>query len=491
MWHNVPLKRIASIPVLGLAALVACSPDKPPSRAAPPAASRAITRPQVPYKIPLSYDEARAVLGAYQADLPESLRGRDPAAQAAAWSGWVTEHDADIRARLAHGDEDSILNLWLYGTSFTELPRATTRDLAAAKSKASQLLEGRLSNLIEAAASPGNNERLQFVRQVMENRGIDLSTDAGQNEAWKYLSGIRDRVNREVLAIEQRARSGKDLASPPAARASLSTLFRDRGLSSDTSIAIDFGVDHLLTVMKASGQLRPGQIHRVAIVGPGLDFTDKAEGYDFYPLQTIQPFALADSLTRLQLAAPDLTLATFDVSLRVNAHLAAARDRGRAGTPYTIQLPLDPSRPGRVWTPELERYWTQVGSAFDARVPPISPPAELANVRLRAVQVPASVVASLVPFDLDIVVEHLNPAAGERPFDLIVATNVLLYYGAFEQALALRNISAMLNPGGYLLTNTPVSPPPPFDAEARQSASVEFEDQHNGDNLLAYGLRQR
>ena len=106
-------------------------------------------------------------------------------------------------------------------------------------------------------------------------------------------------------------------------------------------------------------------------------------------------------------------------------------------------------------------------------------------------QVPASVLASLVPFDLDIVVEHLNPAAGERPFDLIVATNVLLYYGAFEQALALRNISAMLNPGGYLLTNTPVSPPPPFDVKARQSASVQFDDQHNGDNLFAYALHER
>jgi hypothetical protein len=49
----------------------------------------------------------------------------------------------------------------------------------------------------------------------------------------------------------------------------------------------------------------------------------------------------------------------------------------------------------------------------------------------------------------------------------------------------------MLNPGGYLLTNTPVSPPPPFDQEARQSVSVQFDDQHNGDNLLAYALRQR
>jgi hypothetical protein len=491
VWHNIPLKRIASISVLGLAALVACSPGKPPSQAAAPAGSRASTRPQVPYKIPLSYDDARAALDAHQADLPASLRGLDPAAQAAAWPGWVAEHDAGIRARLAHGDEDSILNLWLYGTSFTTLPRATPRDLAAAKSNASKLLEGRLSDLIEAAATPGDNERLQFVRQVLVSHGIDPSTDAGQNKAWTYLAGIRDRVNREALAIEQRARSGRGAAVSPSAVASLSTLFHDRGLSSDTSILVDFGLDNLLTAMKASGQLWPGQIHRVAIVGPGLDFTDKAEGYDFYPLQTIQPFALADSLTRLQLAAPDLTLATFDVSLRVNAHLAAARDRGRAGTPYTIQLPLDPSRPGRVWTPELERYWTQVGSAFDARVPSISPPAELANVRVRAVQVPASVVASLVPFDLDIVVEHLNPAAGERPFDLIVATNVLLYYGAFEQALALRNISAILNPGGYLLTNTPVSPLPPFDAEARQFTSVEFDDQHNGDNLLAYGLRQR
>jgi SAM-dependent methyltransferase len=473
------LKRLASIPVVVFAALVACSPGKPPSQA------------DVPYKISLSYDEARAVLDAHQADLPVSLRGRDPAAQAAAWPGWVAEHDAGIRARLAHGDEDSILNLWLYGTSFTGLPRATTRDLAAAKSNASKLLEGRLNDLIEAAASPGKNERLQFVRQVLVSRGIDPSTDAGQNEAWTYLSGIRDRVNREALAIEQRARVGRGAAVSPSTLASLSTLFRDRGLSSDTSILVDFGLDQLLTAMKAAGQLRPGQIHRVAIVGPGLDFTDKAEGYDFYPLQTIQPFALADSLTRLQLAAPDLTMATFDVSLRVNAHLAAARERGRAGTPYVIQLPLDPSRAGRVWTPELERYWTEVGSAFDAHVAAIPPPAELSNVRVRAVQVPASVAGSLVPFDLDIVVEHLNPAAGERPFDLIVATNVLLYYDAFEQALALRNISAMLRPGGYLLTNTPVSPPPPFNAEALQSAFVSFDDQHNGDNLFAYALHER
>jgi hypothetical protein len=38
-------------------------------------------------------------------------------------------------------------------------------------------------------------------------------------------------------------------------------------------------------------------------------------------------------------------------------------------------------------------------------------------------------------------------------FDLIVATNIFLYYDRFEQALALLNLEAMLNTGGVLLTN--------------------------------------
>ena len=35
------------------------------------------------------------------------------------WPAWVAKRDAEIRARLARGDEDSLVYLWLYGTSFT------------------------------------------------------------------------------------------------------------------------------------------------------------------------------------------------------------------------------------------------------------------------------------------------------------------------------------------------------------------------------------
>jgi predicted TPR repeat methyltransferase len=53
---------------------------------------------------------------------------------------------------------------------------------------------------------------------------------------------------------------------------------------------------------------------------------------------------------------------------------------------------------------------------------------------------------------LNIVFEHFADSA-TKPFDLIIATNVFLYYDTFEQALALRNISTLLKPGGFFLTN--------------------------------------
>jgi len=56
--------------------------------------------------------------------------------------------------------------------------------------------------------------------------------------------------------------------------------------------------------MKARGLLKAGAVMRVGIIGPGLDFTDKQEGFDFYPIQTVQPFAVMDSLLRLSLATP-------------------------------------------------------------------------------------------------------------------------------------------------------------------------------------------
>jgi len=197
------------------------------------------------------------------------------------------------------------------------------------------------------------------------------------------------------------------------------------------------------------GLVEAASVRRVGVIGPGLDFTDKAEGYDFYPPQTTQPFSVIDSLRRLGVARTnDLRLTTFDLSARVNRHLEAARGRADAGESYVVVLPRD--RDGR-WRPDLIGFWKNFGSRIgEDRTLTISPPD---GIDLRATRIRPEVVSSLNVRDLNIVVERLAPLADEDRFDLIVATNILVYYSVFEQSLALANVASMLRPGGLLLSN--------------------------------------
>src|SRR5580693_3939447 len=51
----------------------------------------------------------------------------------AGWNEWVRKRDADVRARVDQGVEDSISNLILYGASFTNLPRLENAESAASE----------------------------------------------------------------------------------------------------------------------------------------------------------------------------------------------------------------------------------------------------------------------------------------------------------------------------------------------------------------------
>src|SRR6185369_7258798 len=138
-----------------------------------------------------------------------------------------------------------------------------------------------------------------------------------------------------------------------------STLFRDRGLSLDTSILPSFAVQQALETMSNEGLLPPNSIRRVAVIGPGLDFADKNSGYDFYPVQTLQPFTSIDSLLRLGLAASpaDIELVAFDISPRVNDHIGTLQRRATTGASYVLRLPTELSSN---WTPSLVSYWKSI-----------------------------------------------------------------------------------------------------------------------------------
>lgn len=397
----------------------------------------------------ISYADAKPIFDALRADLiPAEFRNVSSSQREASWPDWVARRDVEIRARVAAGDEDSVVNFLLYGTAFTRRPRPTDRQMADLVSKPSASdawLRARIDDLVGALAVPGGDERLRFARDVLGRHGIDPSTADGRMEASRYL----ERRTLDMSAAGAlRTRSLLDPASGELA--DKLTVFRDRGLSSDTSIFIDYAIDAALEAMNAQRVLGAGAVRRVAIIGPGLDFSDKLDGYDFYPLQTIQPFALIDSLMRLGLARNGVRVTAFDLSPRVLAHLDGARMRARGGQPYRVVLPRNLDQ---AWSMPLVSYWRRFGDRIGTPGPPVTPPANAGRTEVRTVLVRPSAVLSIDTGDLNVVLQRPAPDGDAEPFDLVIATNVLLYYDVFEQSLAGVNIARMLRPGGFLLTN--------------------------------------
>jgi SAM-dependent methyltransferase len=253
-------------------------------------------------------------------------------------------------------------------------------------------------------------------------------------------------------------------------------------LSTDTSLLASYSVER--TLAQATATLAPRRIRRVAVVGPGLDFADKAEGHDFYPLQTLQPFAVVDSLVRTGLADPqDVEVTTFDISPSVVAHLDHARTRSERDEGYLIHLALAPDDATHAWHPDVLAYWERFGDRIGRAVAPHPPPAGLEHVLVRAVRLGPRQMRVLRSRDLNIILERVPFPDDRSAFDLIVATNILVYYDEFEQALALANMAAMLRPDGVLVVNGLNPPLPHSGLSAPTAVDVRFDQQQGGDTL--------
>ena len=372
-----------------------------------------------------------------------------------AWPGWIERKDREVRARLDQGDEDTIINWMLFGTSFTSRPRAvlgavesgTAGDRELVLRRTIELISARLDDLLTALAAPDNDERRLFARALLQRKGLRFATVVEREAARNYLLAAVIRVASEQDQID-RELGATSSGDPLTEFVERSRLFRTRGLSLDASLVPNYSVEQALTAMKARGLLKPGSMRRVAIVGPGLDFADKDVGFDAYPQQTVQPFAVLDSLKRLGLAPSpgDPEIVLLDISPRIIDHVTRARARAARNIGYTLNLLLPRSAP---WLPEVRAYWQAFGDQIGA---PAQAPASkaIADVaQLRAVRARPSAVRRMSVLNVNIVTERLDGEA----FDLVIATNVFIYYDVFEQALAMSNVEAMLKPGAFLLAN--------------------------------------
>jgi len=424
---------------------------------------------QTPTPRYLTFPEAAEIISTFSAsgapipDLPDS----------SSWPNWISTTDRDIRARVDRGFEDSISNLILFGVSFTALPRLVGTAALTSTNDFSPAAQARIRAFVSALAQPNKNERLHFAAAFLSLHHIGTP----------QLEANLLRFAKEQRTYQATLDTASKNPDPGQLLFTRGTLYQDRGLSVDTSLLPNYALEDTLRALLRKNALAPGVIHRIAIIGPGLDFADKRAGYDYYPLQTIQPFAILEAVVRLGLAAPEpLELTAFDLNSAVLSHIRDAAQRAHAGHPYTIQLPRDAQT---VLNPESLAYWQHFGDTIGHSVPLIPPPPSLKGVVLsRAVSFPPRFAAHFTAVDLDIVAQTLDPPQGTA-FDLVIATNILVYYDLFHQALAKAAIAHLLNPGGLLLVNhaLPAQPASLLQYLGRRSVSY---NSTSGDDVVVY-----
>ena len=207
----------------------------------------------------LTYEDARAVVDLLGLNLPTTLAGRTATDRAAAWPAWLSEHRRRQQERLDRGDEDSLVNLWLFGTSFTGLPPARSRGLPGDDARAlDEIGDQRLDDLFAASRRRPGDERLGFLLETLRRRGMDLNTRPGREAARTLLVRARDRARLEFAKTDRLLLDARRGDNAAAELETHSTIFRDRGLSSDTSILVDHALEMALTALRAGGIVSAG-----------------------------------------------------------------------------------------------------------------------------------------------------------------------------------------------------------------------------------------
>ncbi|MDP9266909.1 MAG: class I SAM-dependent methyltransferase [Acidobacteriota bacterium] len=465
--------------------------------AAPPASRpRAQVSPKlIPMFIP--WEEAAPIVAAAPAaTLPQDLAGKKPQHLMDLWPDWVRAQDKQVRDRLAKGDEDSLVNLLLFGNSYTRQPRLSAEffeklraegDAKQAQARLEQVIGYRTHDLVLAMAAPQGNERVDFMRRLIVAQGMSFATPQEKEKVAAYLLHSFDRARTEFSGYMEEVRKARETGDRDQELAVRARLFATRGVSLDTSWLPNLAIEDALRELMAKGVLAQGSAQRLAVIGPGLDFVDKREGYDFYPLQSFQPFALMDSALRLGLAdRKQVRVTSLDISERVNTHLARMRQRAQAGTPYVIQLLREANVP---WTPEATRYWDTFADQIAKPASAVEPPPAARKLKVRAVRVPVDLVLRIDAADLNVVYQRLALPAAER-FDVIIGTNIFVYYGPFEQSLALANAAQMLRPGGVLLSNNLLPDAAGTGMESLEYVTTVYSDRpEDGDQIFIYRKR--
>jgi len=387
----------------------------------------------------LHWDEIQPVFAAFAA-----AGIRAPAfSDVAEFDDWIRQRDGEVRGRINRGLENSISGLVLTGSSFTTLPKiADTGDAVNAAGDLTPAARSRVQAFVQGIVEQ-DQERFALVREFLDRQRVP------DEEVRAFVIGIVRR-----FALEQAGFQRKHAQGPPRL---------DGGIGTETSLPAGYAIDDSLANLKSRGAI-PARIRRIAVIGPGLDFAGTAG--DAFPPQSIQPFAVLESVLRLGLAQPsEVEITTFDLNPSVLTHLKMLPAKVRGGR-YVLQ---PPGQAAAGWNAGATAYWQHFGDLIGKPVKP---------------QFAAHILAE----ELNIVTQTREAPAGQG-FDLVVATNVLGYYNPLEQAMALTNIAQMLAGGGIVLANNPLPTDKVQALEYLGVRHVSFTDNGAGDDIVTFRRR--
>ncbi len=368
---------------------------------------------------------------------------------AGSFNAYVDRIRQEDARRVREGDLDHLIFYALQSTHFTKLPAIEPALSAKALIESGTVpsdVRPRMTDLLRAIDSSSHDPRLTYFRELVQS----AFPDPKAREA--ALLGEYRRTMKFVY--------DKEFIAQRAGPEAVADLYRARGLSTDTAVEASYVVYNGLGIVKSLNPDR--QIHRVLIVGPGLDLAPRTSLLENGPPESYQPWAVIDALLSLGLSRlGDLVVVGADINPRVVGHLARAH-----ANPPTLTLVSGIAASSTVHvTDEYRDYFAQLGRAIGdgSLLRPPSAPAHLSKV----VRVRPEVTQSLSADELDIVTARLPVA----PFDLIIATNILPYFDDTQLMLAISNVAGMLAPDGVFLHNEPR----PALGEITEAVGLRFE----------------
>ena len=182
----------------------------------------------------ISFATVKPVLEALANELPPQLK--EPNERK--WKTWAQHEDDVVRARLEQGALDSMINLLLFGTSFTTQPRVITMH-----DSNDAVVQSRLADLLQGLRNPGTNERLIFLRNVLRGSGMDPDSSAGYEKTKTFVLENLRRVVQEQTTFREQFDEATRESDQEAGLSKRSHVFRDRGISLDTTILSSFGIE--------------------------------------------------------------------------------------------------------------------------------------------------------------------------------------------------------------------------------------------------------